>query len=416
MFFLIDCDNFFVSCERIFQPALKNRPVVVLSNNDGCVVSRSYEAKTLGIPMGTPYFKIKNFIQSHQGIALSSNYELYSDLSQRIMSLLRQEFSALEIYSIDEAFVRLSTNSGLEQQALALRNKILQQIGISVSIGIAATKTLCKIAANLAKKKGTDKIYLLTDPSQITTELQKLDTIDIWGVGKQISSKLNFLGIFNAYELSQAPLKMIRKNFSIQLEKTVMELNRIPCLEIAIEETQKSLVTSRSFEHQISDFEMLQKIISEFTDAACLRLRKQNAVAGGLTVFLKTNRFDTQHHQYHDSIFMALPSPTNHTGKFISAMIHGLQQIYRRSVGYKTAGIILTEIQTATSLQNNFFDNPENLQKDQNLMSAFDLINQKLGKKTLYFGTQSGGINHYIRREHKSRSYTTSWDGLAIVS
>lgn len=415
MFFLVDCDNFFVSCERIFQPALKNRPVVVLSNNDGCVVSRSYEAKALGIPMCSPYFKIENFFTAHNGIALSSNYELYADISSRIMTLLRSEFSSIEIYSIDEAFVRVNDHPRLEQQAIDLRNRILQQIGISVSIGIAATKTLSKIAGDIAKKKTGDKVCLFTDPHLIKERLLQTDVIDIWGVGRRLNARLNFLGIFNAWELHQAPLKMIRKSFNINLEKTVLELNGTPCLEIAEEETQQTLVTSRSFEHDISDFETLRRIISEFTDAACFRLREQNAVARGIVVFLKTNRFDTFHEQANTSYYVALPAPTAHTGKFIRAMEFGLAQIHRPDLSYKSAGVMLCEIQSLSSLQNNLFDDLSSCSKDQKLMDAFDRLNHKLGKKTLYFGTQAAGVRHYIRRDRRSHSYTTSWDDLAVV-
>lgn len=415
MFFLIDCDNFFVSCERIFQPNLKNRPVVVLSNNDGCVVSRSYEAKALGIPMCVPYFKIQKSFIKQGGVALSSNYELYANISQRVMTLLRSEFKELEIYSIDEAFVKVPDHPQLEAQALDIRRRIMQEIGISVSIGIAATKTLCKIAIDIAKKKPQDKIALLIDKELITQQLKKTYVSEIWGVGRRLNAKMGFLGIFTAYELSTTPLKMIRKNFSITLEKTVMELNGTPCLEIQEEETAKTLVTSRSFEYAISSFDQLSQIVSEFTSAACLRLRKQGAVARNITVFLKTNRFDKEQGQHNTSALVSLTAPSSNTAKFIQAMKIGLAQIHQPTIKYKSAGVVLGEIQLLSSLQNDFFHDLDTCIQDQKLMNAVDDLNQRIGRKSVYFGAQKSGVQHFIKRDHRSRSYTTSWQGLAVA-
>lgn len=274
MFFLFDCDNFFVSCERVFAPGLKKRPVVVLSNNDGCVVSRSYEAKALGIPMGAPYFKIERFFTARGGVALSSNYELYADMSARVMSVLRSCFPNLEVYSIDEAFARLPDSENLEQLAAAIRTRILRETGISVSAGIAPTKTLCKIAAHCAKQKTAGKTFTLKDPEQIRKHLQQLDVIDIWGVGRHLSPKLGYLGIFTAWELAQTPLRQIRRCFNLRLAQTVLELNGTPCLELETEETAQSLTTSRSFEYEIKDYELLRKILAEFADAVSIRLRQ----------------------------------------------------------------------------------------------------------------------------------------------
>lgn len=413
MYMLIDCDNFFVSCEKAFQPRLKNQPIVVLSNNDGCVVSRSYEAKALGIAMCAPFFKIENLLRLHNGIALSSNYELYADMSRRVMALIKSYFSNIEIYSIDEAFVSVDDREQFEHIALTLRNTILQQTGISVSIGIAKTKTLCKIASEIAKKQSAAKICLLTDPKLIQQHLSQLDVKSIWGVGNNITKKLNFLGIFTAWELASSPLKMIRNSFSISLEKTVMELNNTPCLEMEEASLQQSIICSRSFEYEVNNFENLQKIISEFVDNACLRLREQNGSAKGIVVFISTNRFKGE--QYDNSHLVSLPCPTNHTAKFIKAMIEGLTHIYEPKYQYKKAGIILTDIESNNAPQRNFFDSPKTCEKDQKLMQTFDEINHKLGRKTIYFGTQGAGVSHYIKREFKSTSYTTSWDGLPVV-
>lgn len=413
MYALIDCDNFFVSCERIFQPRLKNRPVVVLSNNDGCVVARSYEAKALGIPMCVPFFKIEKAFKNNNGVALSSNYELYADISARIMNLMHNQFGNIEVYSIDEAFVKFPDNIPYLESALAFRNQILKQIGISVSIGIAPSKTLCKIAGEYAKKH--NKVFFLDNPQLISGLLKNLDVVDIWGIGRHTARKLNFMGIFNGEELRNAPLKMIRKSLGINVEKTVMELNRIPCLEIESQEQQKSIISSRSFENEVQGLEELQTIIAEFVDSACLRLRHQNSLAQGIIVFASSNRFKLNQPQYYNSALVGLKQPSNNTAKFMQAMHQGLKQIYRPDIFYKRAGVTLVNIEDICYPQGDFLEDRREAVKEQKLMRAFDSINAKLGRKSIFFGTQAAGVKHYIKREFKSSGYTTSWDGLAVV-
>ena len=414
MFMLVDCDNFFVSCERIFQPALKDRPVVVLSNNDGCVVSRSYEAKALKIPMGCPFFKIEKSFKNQNGIALSSNYELYADISKRIMAFLEYHFPHIEIYSIDEAFIRLGNTENLEETAAFVRNEILRQIGISVSVGIAASKTLAKIAAAMAKSKKEDKWQILTDDSIINHRLSGLKVVDIWGVGRRCAGRLNFLGIFTALDLKRAPLKLLRSNFGIPMEKTAMELNGYACLEIEPDAPQQTIITSRSFEFEISDLCKLKQIIAEFTDNACLRLRRQNSKAGGIVTLLQTNRFHHNLPQYNNQCLTTLPRPSNYTAAFIAAAQQGLEQIYRPEYHYKRAGVMLIDI-CSLNRPSDFFADTAAEQKEQKLMTAIDTLNHKLGKKTVFFAAQAAGVRHYIKREFRSGSFTTSWDGLALV-
>lgn len=336
MYLLIDCDNFFVSCEKAFQPRLKNRPVVVLSNNDGCVVSRSYEAKALGIPMCAPYFKIEKMFKAAGGIALSSNYELYADMSKRVMRLIESYFGKIEIYSIDEAFTEVDDRENLQHITLMIRNAVMKQTGISVSVGAAATKTLCKIAGEIAKKQTAGKICILTEPGDIAAALQKLDVGNVWGIGRKLVKKLNFMGIFTAAELAR-----------------------------------------------------------------------------GIVVFIATNRFREQ--RYSNSRLVSLKEATCHTAKFTKAMIEGLKNIYRPEFYYKRAGIMLIEIERADTPQKDFLVSETERAKDTKLMKAVDAVNRKLGRKTLYFGTQDAGVRHYIKREFKSASYTTSWNGLPLV-
>ncbi len=414
MFALIDCDNFFVSCERIFQPNLKNRPVVVLSNNDGCVVARSYEAKALGIPMAAPFFKIEKQFKAAGGIALSSNYELYADISQRIMSLIRDEFQNLEIYSIDEAFVHLPEKGDYFQMAQDFHNKILKYIGVSVSIGVAPTKTLCKLAGEYAKTHG--KVFVLTEPQLISQMLSQTDVGEIWGIGRHSTQKLNFMGIFTGEDLRLTPRPLLRKSMGINAEKTALELNAIPCLEAENDPRQKTIISSRSFEKEISDFNQLEQIISEFVDGACLRLRKQKSLAAGIITYISSNRFNPNQIPYQNSILISLPAPSNNTAKFLKAMKLGLQQIYRADVSYKRAGVTLTEIQDENLPQYDLLRPQEENGKERKLMAAFDEINRKIGKKSVYFGIQKSGVQYFIRRNHKSRNFTTSWDDLASVS
>ena len=413
MYLLIDCDNFFVSCERVFRPCLKDRPVVVLSNNDGCVVARSYEAKALGIPMCAPYFKIERTFKAAGGIALSSNYELYADISKRVMRLIADCFGKIEIYSIDEAFAEIDDREDLPRLALQIRNTILKQTGISVSVGAAATKTLCKIAGEIAKKQTAGKICILTEPDNIAAALQKLDVGDVWGIGRKLVKKLNFMGIFTAAELAAAPHALIRQSFGILTEKTLQELNGIPCIGFEDTPRQKSIICSRSFETEINGFENLKKIIAEFVDNACLRLREQNGLAGGIVVFIATNRFHEPY--YNNSKLVGLPEASCHTAKFTKAMTEGLKSIYRPEFYYKRAGIMLVGIEDAGAAQKDFLISETVRTKETELMKAVDAVNRKLGRKTLYFGAQEAGIRHYIKRGHKSPSYTTSWNDLPQV-
>ena len=414
MFILIDCDNFFVSCEKVFQPRLKNRPVVVLSNNDGCVVSRSYEAKALGIPMCSPYFKIEKFLTREGGIALSSNYELYADMSRRVMSLVGSFFPRMEVYSIDEAFAEIGNNENFEHIALVLRNTILRQTGISVSIGMAPTKTLCKTASELAKKEPLGKIKLLCDADEITGVLKRTDVSDVWGVGRRISKELNFMGIFTALELAQTPQQILRHRFNILLAKTARELQGISCIGTEEAALAKTLICSRSFENEISSLAELEIAIAEFTGHACRRLREQKGMAGGIMTSISTNRFKDR--QYSNSRIVSLGEASCHTSKFIKAAREGLRSIYRPGFGYKKAGVMLLDITPQDTPQRDFFEDRSTIRKELRLMQAFDDLNRRLGRKTVYFGAQAAGIKHYIKREFKSSSYTTSWDGLPSVS
>lgn len=411
---LVDCDNFFVSCERIFQPKLKNRPVVVLSNNDGCVVSRSYEAKKAGIPMCAPYFKIASHLKALNGVALSSNYELYADISGRLMSFLRSAFVEIETYSIDEAFLKIPFRDDFFSLASELRTSVLNQIGIPVSIGMAPTKTLCKIASQLAKQNF--KIWLLSEPRMQEEVLAQTEVADIWGIGRRTASKLHYMGIFTALELCKAPATLIRSKFGINLAKTVMELQGTPCQDIEQPEPQKSIISSGSFEYEVNRFEQLEQNLAEFVDCACQRLRHQNSVAGCITIGIYSNRFNHHHPQYNNSLTISLPQPSDNTARFMTAMKQGLEQIYRDDCWYKRAGVVLSCLEDSASRQKSWFTDFNIRTQDQKLMNAFDELNGKFGRKTVFFAVQNAKPKQYLKREFKSPAFTTSWDELPLVS
>ncbi len=415
MFMLIDCDNFFVSCERIFQPRLKNRPVVVLSSNDGCVIARSYEAKALDIPMGIPFFKVKSFLEKHNGSWLSCNHELYSSISSRVMNLIRSYFPEIEIYSVDEAFVRIDDREDYTRMALMIRQAILKQIGISVSVGIAPSKTLCKLAGELAKKQIVGKICALDTPDKAMPCLRQLDIKDIWGIGRNLNKKLNFMGIFTAADLLNTPLPLLRAKFGITLERTIRELNGISCVEMEELEHQKSILCSRSFETELNSEEQLHTALTDFVDTACRRLREQKALAGGIVTFINTNRFRNDQPQYNNSQLVNLPQPSNNTAKFMQAMNKGLKQIYRPAFRYKRAGIMLADITSEHCPQADFFQTPQTDIKERQLMKAFDDLNNRMGKHTVYFGLKLPQQTSFVKHEFRSPCSTTRWNELTAV-
>ena len=414
LFGLADCNNFYCSCERVFRPDLNGKPVVVLSNNDGCVIARSNEAKALGIQMGIPFYQAKEALQQHNVAVFSSNYVLYGDMSRRVMALLSRYTPHLDIYSIDEAFLDFSGMDHLQDYGKEMVRYITKGTGIPLSLGIAPTKTLAKVANKFAKKyKGYENVCLIDTDEKREKALRLFDVSDVWGIGRKLVKKLNFMGIFTAAELAAAPHALIRQSFGILTEKTLQELNGIPCIGFEDTPRQKSILCSRSFETEINGFENLKKIIAEFVDNACLRLREQNGLAGGIVVFIATNRFHEPY--YNNSKLVGLPEASCHTAKFTKAMTEGLKSIYRPEFYYKRAGIMLVGIEDAGAAQKDFLISETERTKETELMKAVDAVNRKLGRKTLYFGAQEAGIRHYIKRGHKSPSYTTSWNDLPQV-
>ena len=360
MFALVDCNNFYATCETLFRPSLRGKPLVVLSNNDGCVVARSAEAKALGIKMGVPAFQIKEEIDRHGIEVFSSNYTLYADMSHRVMSILEKIAPAIEIYSIDEAFIDVRGIPDLHAFGLSIRKTIRQWTGITVAVGIAPTKTLAKLANNGAKKyQGTGGVVVLTDVER-QRKLMSLTPVDkVWGVGRKLTRKLNALGIQTALDLCQSDVQDIRRQFSVVLARTVSELQGTSCLELEqVPSPKKQIVTSRSFGQRITEIDDMRQAISEFTERACSKLRGGRQYARAISVFIQTNPFAKHQPGYANCAHGNLPDHTNDSFQFCRLARRLLEQIWRDGYEYNKAGVMLGDFSQSTRRQISLFEKP----------------------------------------------------------
>jgi len=433
IFGLVDCNNFYSSCERVFAPHLESRPVVVLSNNDGCIIARSSEAKDLGIPMGAPLFKYKDFLKQHNVAIFSANFALYGDLSQRVMESLESFNPQVDVYSVDEAFIDLSGldggfRTGLLDHGARLRDTVQRWTGIPVSIGIAETKTLAKLANRLAKKtppaanmgNAGNNVFDLLDPQHRQTVLAATDIKDLWGIGRNITPKLNELGIFSALDLYNAPIDIIRKRFGATIMRTVYELRGQPCIELEDQPPdKKTIIFTRSFGHRVSRHDELKEAVASYASRAAAKLRRHGLLTGCLWVSAQTNHYNTFDEQCRDALAMPLPQPTDHTGTLIKAALAGLARLYRPGYRYKRAGVMLFDLVAKKNYAPTLFDQTDTKHGDD-LMAALDTINQKLGRNArghdvVQFG--GGGIhtNWRMNQTRLSRRYTTRWADLPIV-
>ena len=419
VFALVDCNNFYASCEKLFRPDLKDTPVVVLSNNDGCVVARSREAKSLGIKMGVPAFQIKAEIQRHGILAFSSNYALYADLSSRVMRTLEEMAPRVEVYSIDEAFLDLTgieSVLSLVEFGQQVRERIGHWIGITVCVGIAPTKTLAKLANHAAKKyPATQGVVDLTNPDRQRRLLALVPVDDVWGVGKRLSKRLNALGITTALDLANASPRAIRDQFSVVLERTVRELNGESCIELEeIPPTKKQIVCSRSFGVKVTQFELLREAVCEYATRATEKLRKEQQQAKVLTVFIRTSPFKDNEPQYSNSASGELLIPSCDTRDFIELANHLLKRIWKDGFRYAKAGVMLSDFYDPGMFQPGLFDDVSIRSNSQQLMSVLDTINQS-GAGKVFFAGQGTKKDWSMKREHLSPAYTTRWDQLPRV-
>ena len=415
IFALVDCNNFYASCERVFQPSLEHRPVVVLSNNDGCIVARSNEAKALGIGMGTPYFKAKDIIEKNNIAVFSSNYTLYADMSNRVMQTLCQFTPEMEIYSIDEAFLGLDgIQENLDSYGREMRKRVLQWTGMPVSVGIAKTKTLAKIANHMAKKSvKADGVLDLTQERYITPALERTDVEDVWGVGRRISKKLKRVGITTAQQLASTDIEWIQKTFSVMTVRTVLELRGQKCFELEeVPEPNKNITVSRSFGKEVETAEQLEQALSVYVTRAGEKLRSQQQYAQVLTVFGMNNRFGKEK-SYYNSASCIFETATDSSLDLVSAVGQLVKTVYRDGVKFKKAGVVLSKLVPKSELQLNLFADRERIDRDRRLMNTLDRINGR--SKQVYFASEGVVQPWQTKFEHKSKCYTTRWDELVKV-
>ena len=413
---LIDCNNFYASCERIFNPKLIGHPIVVLSNNDGCIIARSKEAKKLGIKMGEPYFKAKNIIEKNNVRVFSSNYSLYGDISQRVMEILSSFTSDIEIYSIDEAFLNLNgfENYELNTYCHKIRKIIKKWVGIPVSIGVAPTKTLSKIANLLAKKKlNYNGVCILKNLIEIKNALKLIPIEDVWGIGRKLSLFLKKYNINSAYHFSQMDRGWIRKNMGVVGEKTYLELNGISCLDLdLLPSDKKSCCVSRSFSKPIEKLLDLEESISTYGSRVSEKIREEGLAAESLSVFVLTNHFKRREKQYSNSIKMHLPFPTNNSINIIKSALEGIRKIYRPGYRYKKTGVILYGLSKHNTTKG-LLDYDREV--SDSIMNAVDKINNKYGSSTLKVASEGLEKVWKMKRANVSPCYTTRFDDLIEV-
>lgn len=415
---LIDCNNFYASCERVFNPKLEGKPIGILSNNDGCVIARSNELKPL-VPMGMPAYKIEPKIRKKIKL-LSSNYELYGDMSQRVFDTVRHYTADIEPYSIDEAFIHLNGFNNVLTHCQNLKTIVKRDTGIPVSIGIAPTRTLAKLANHIAKKQPIHQgVYCLpTNQEAIKTILKQFSIEDIWGVGWRIAQRLKVLNIHTAWDLHQANLKQIRQLFSVVLERTVLELRGINCIELDdLSTPKKNIMTSRSFGHLTDDRFDIQEAIRVHASRGAEKLRKQKSVASAVLVFLKTNRFRPELPQYNPSIVVPLLSTTDDSRLIIHAAQKGLQSIYKKGFLFMKSGVMLLDLKAKDDYCQSdlFIPDISETQKSEQLMKTMDYINQKMGKNTIHLGGIRQTAAWQIKRDLLSQRYTTRWEELPFA-
>ncbi len=416
MFSIIDCNNFYVSCERVFRPDLEHQPVLVTGNNDGCIIARSNEVKALGIAMGAPLHTIRPLIQRHQIAVFSANYALYGDMSQRVMRVIEEQTSgALEIYSIDEAFVKLNTSPAqLEPQAAHLRSIVRQQTGIPVSIGIAATKTLAKLANTCAKKLPTGVISLSDDHS-IDELLRVMPVDEVWGIGAKRAEWLIGQGIRTAYQLKCADPVWIQRHLTAPAARIVWELRGVSCLPLDADPApKKEICTSRAFGKAIQSEQELAEAVAFYTSRAAEKLHKQGGLASLITVFLHTNPFQPDLPQYAAHCKVPLAEPTGNAAELIAAAKRGLRQCYKQGYFYHKAGVILSQITSETMAQGTLFPLARD-SRDERLQAVVDIINRTYGRNTMYLAACGTQRTWQMKQGRRSPRYTTSWDELLKV-
>ena len=416
MYGIIDCNNFYASCERVFNPKLYNKPIIVLSNNDGCVIARSNEVKKLGIKMGEPAFKISSLIRKYNIKVFSTNFALYGDMSQRVMSIIAESIPKIEIYSIDEAFLDLSEFNYLELIDIghSIRKKILKYTGLPVSIGIGKTKTLAKIANYISKKDEKYQGVFMIDHNNNST-LDKVPIKKIWGIGSKMESFLKYYGVYTAAELKKLNTIWIRNKRSIIQEKTIKELRGIPCYEMNSHYlNKKSICTSRTFGEMVTSYNDLKSSIAMYTARCAEKLRMQKSCSNFAHIFISTNPFKKSYKPYVCYQIVHFPVATNDTGEMLTHILKVLKKIFKIGYEYKKAGIILGGMVPNYQVQSNLFDSRDR-SKSFKIMHTVDSINKKMGRDCIRYASQGYYKRWKFKQEALSPNYTTKWNNLLTI-
>ena len=419
MYALVDCNNFFVSCERVFRPQLEGKAVVVLSNNDGCVVARSNESKAMGIRMGTPFYQVRDMVKSGRLIACSSNYTMYGDLSSRVMSILAEAVPRIEIYSIDEAFLCMDGMSPEKIEGISreLVTKVRKWVGIPVSIGIATTKTLAKIASHFAKKYPGYRGVCRIDSEEKRLKALSLTPIrEVWGVGRKLSVSMEQKGIRTALDYVQRPEEWVRKNYMLHGVRTWLELRGQVCVEEELPEKRKSICTSRSFPGMITDRSEIAARVADFAAKCAQKLREEHSAARQVDVVLYTNRFRDDLPQYFPCASVRLPVAASNTQEIVSAALKGFDTIYRSDYQYKKAGVTVSDLVDADAVQASLFDyDIDRRRKQDRLSEVMDRVNAGGHNLVRLAAQRSGDYTDGIRSDYRSRRYSTSLDEVIEV-
>ena len=423
LFALVDVNNFYVSCERVFQPKLEEVPMVVLSNNDGCAVARSAEVKALGVKMGTPWFQMQELAKKHGIQAYSSNYTLYGDMSSRVVQVLRTFTPNLETYSIDESFLQIETVLKQYQDTIELGRSIKQQVkdvtGLPVCVGIGASKTLAKFANHLAKKH--QQFAGVCDVNAMPKEelyqwMSETSAAEVWGIGRQLAKKLKAQNIYSVFDLLQTPPQAMRQQYGVVMERLCYELRGVSCLKLEeVAPAKQQIIASRSFGKLVTKPEELAESVATHAARAAEKLRSQNGTTGALTVFIQTNPFKQNEPQHHQSITIPLSDPTDNTLTLTNAALKGLRQIYQSGFRYKKAGVILNLISDKPSAQQSLFEDMETKGKSAHLMKAVDEINSRFGNAAIRSAAMGTKQEWQMRSDNKSPNYTTRWDELPVA-
>lgn len=417
MFALIDCNSFYVSCERIFRPDLLNKPVVVLSNNDGCVISRSNEAKALDIPMGAVVFQYNDLFKKQEVVVFSTNFTLYGDISNRVMNVLKRYTKNLEVYSVDEAFLDFSDVplSELEKFAVTIKEAVWKEVGIPVSVGVAPTKALSKVANHVAKKFDGYKGIFIMDTLQRQEKVLKYLPIDkVWGIGRNHANTLKKVGVKTAYEFTQLSDAWVLKNMSVVGKRLKKELEGIPCIETEAIVVKKNIATTRTFGKNVTEKSELAAAISNHASNCSLKLRQQKSAAQFVYVFVRTNKHRKEQKQYSNGIIITLNAAQNSTIAIVSAALKALDKIFIEGLNYKKAGVIVSGIVPENQVQGTFFEDIDRA-KHQKLMNALDTINTKKGRNKVHLAVQDFQSKKFYTRELLSPKYTTNWNDIIKV-